>query len=249
MASYGVLLHAAVETAKISVPTVVDALLGRTDYERCTRRLDSWSRRLVEHARIQLDPHGLEHIQPDQSYVVMSNHQGDYDIPVLFQALRIPLRMVAKTELFRIPIFGQAMLDSGFIELDRKNRRRALQSMKVAKQRLTQDKLSVWIAPEGTRSKSGVMAPFKTGGFHLAVDTGVPILPVSVCGTINVLRSGDNKVHKGQPVQVHVHPPIDVSDYNKQQLRQLMGRVRTAIASKLPPEYLDEADRSSGQAD
>jgi 1-acyl-sn-glycerol-3-phosphate acyltransferase len=233
VASYGVLLHTAFETAKISVPTVVDALLGRTDYERCNQRLHSWSKNLVEHARISLETHGLAHVTPGQSYVVMSNHQSDYDIPVLFQALGIPLRMVAKTELFRIPIFGQAMLDSGFIEIDRKNRRSAVASLQLAKDRIVRDRLSVWIAPEGTRSRTGELAPFKSGGFHLALDVGVPILPVTLRGTIDVLRAGDKVVHKGRRVDVDVHAPILATDFKRGQVKQLSDAVRERIASTL----------------
>lgn len=241
--SYGVLLHAAIETAKISLPTVIDAVAGRTSYARCTERLDSWSRKLVDHAKIELQTTGIEHLQQGRSYVVMSNHQSDYDIPVLFQALQIPLRMVAKTELFRIPLFGQAMLDSGFIELDRQNRRRAMESLKLAQRRITQDGLSVWIAPEGTRSKSGVMGPFKSGGFYLAIDTEASILPVSIDGTHSVLRSGDRQVHKERSVSVRIHPAVATTDYSRRSLSELRAIVRSAIASGLPDANLAACDR------
>lgn len=234
VASYGVLLHAALETARISVPTVYDALLGRTDYTVCSRRLDAWSRRLVENARLTIATHGRENLDPELSYVVMSNHQSNYDIPVLFQGLKVPIRMIAKTELFRIPIFGRAMLDSGFVELDRKNRRRALQSMDVAKQRLLRDKLSIWIAPEGTRSRTGELGPFKTGGFHLALSTGAPILPVTIRGTIDVLRSGDDRVHKGRTVHLDVHEAIDPAGFGRTRMKDLIALVRERIASTLP---------------
>src|SRR5690606_15630305 len=168
MLSLGVLSTAALETLKISFPTIWDAVLERTNYRRCDQRLDSWSRRLVEQAGIVIETVGRDNLTPAQTYVVMSNHQSHYDIPVIFQALAIPIRMVAKTELFKIPVFGQAMLDSGFIEVDRANRRRALESLKLAGRRIREDNLSIWIAPEGTRSLDGKLGEFKTGGFHLA---------------------------------------------------------------------------------
>jgi 1-acyl-sn-glycerol-3-phosphate acyltransferase len=114
MFSLGIVSKAAFETFKISVPTLWDAALQRTDYRRCDIRLASWSRHLVTQAGIVIETSGRENLSPGETYVVMSNHQSHYDIPVIFQALSIPVRMVAKAELFRLPVFGRAMLDSGF---------------------------------------------------------------------------------------------------------------------------------------
>jgi 1-acyl-sn-glycerol-3-phosphate acyltransferase len=234
MFSLGVLLRAAVETTKISIPTIADAVRGRTDYKICDRRLNVWSKTLLDQARITLQISGREQVVAGTSYVVMSNHQSHYDIPVMFQALGLRVRMIAKTELFRIPVMGRAMLDSGFVELDRSNRRRAVESMRVAKRRILQDGLSIWIAPEGTRSRDGRTGEFKTGGFYLALDAGVPILPVTIDGTIDVLRSGDTVVHKGRTVRVKIHPPIDVREFTRQRMRQLMDQVRSSIDAGLP---------------
>lgn len=233
MYSLGILTNATYQTLKISIPTLVDALVNRTDYKRCDQRLDSWSRRLVEQAGIVIETSGREHLVPGETYVVMSNHQSHYDIPVIFQALAIPVRMVAKTELFRIPVFGRAMLDSGFIELDRSNRRRAMESLKLAGKRIREDRLSIWIAPEGTRSLDGSLGEFKTGGFHLAREANVRILPVTVNGTIRVHRSGESRVHRGETVQVLIHPPIEPAKYGREGVKGLMAEVRSAIASGL----------------
>ena len=234
MFSWDVLGLAALETAKISVPTIVDAVLGRTNYQRCNVRLASWSRRLLAQSRTRLEVEGLANLNPELSYVVMSNHQSHYDIPVVFQALGIPLRMIAKTELFRIPIMGQAMLDSGFVELDRSNRKRSLESLHVARRRIVDDRLSIWIAPEGTRSLDGNLGRFKTGGFYLALEAAVPILPVTIDGSIRIHRSGDWKVHKGQTVRVRIGAPIDPTAYSRPTLNALIERVRAEIQSGLP---------------
>ena len=240
MFSGAMLAKAAVETAKISVPTIVDAVVGRTNYVVCDERLDSWSRRLLNQAGITLQIEGRHRLDRAKNYVVMSNHQSHYDIPVMFQALGIRVRMIAKTELFKIPIFGRAMLDSGFVELDRSNRRRALESMRLAKQRIARDGLSIWIAPEGTRSKTGRMGEFKTGGFYLALDAGVPILPVSIDGTIDVHRSGERVVNRGKTVAVTIHDPIEVVQFSRPKLRLLMDMVRREIAKSLPAEVSTE---------
>src|ERR1700749_2978002 len=105
---------------------MIQAASGSLTTEICNERLDSWSKDLVRQAGIRIEVSGRENLVPSEAFVVMSNHQSHYDIPVLFQALGVPLRMVAKKELFRIPFMSQAMRAAGFIELDRKNRTNAI---------------------------------------------------------------------------------------------------------------------------
>ncbi|HWO13232.1 MAG TPA: lysophospholipid acyltransferase family protein [Polyangiaceae bacterium] len=234
MFSADVLALAAFETLKICVPTIVDGWLGRVDSQICTQRLDSWSRALLEVAKVNVLTIGREHVQPGESYVVMSNHQSHFDIPVVFQALGIPLRMVAKKELFRIPVMGSAMRYSGFVEVDRARRTSAVRSLSAARERMMRDHTSVWIAPEGTRSKTGEVGKFKRGGFHLAVDAGLRILPVSVDGTLRILPSGGRQVYKNQTVNVIVRPPIDAPAYGRARTDELVATTREAILAGLP---------------
>ncbi|HTA90353.1 MAG TPA: 1-acylglycerol-3-phosphate O-acyltransferase, partial [Polyangiaceae bacterium] len=184
--SVGHLLHAASVTLRISVPTIIQALRGTLTPELCDARLDWWSKQLLTKAAISLQITGAERARTGAAFVVMSNHQSHYDIPVLYQSLPLRLRMVAKSELFRIPIWAQAMRAAGFVELDRGARERAIQSLERAKQALAQH-TSIWIAPEGTRSRDGALGPFKLGGFHLAAGAGARILPVTISGTRRVL--------------------------------------------------------------
>jgi 1-acyl-sn-glycerol-3-phosphate acyltransferase len=174
--SYVLSARAVAETLAISAPTMLDSVLGRGSFEACDARLSTWSRRVVEAARIELSLGGREHLaaaRPGETFVIMSNHRSHYDIPVLFDALRgRTLRMVTKTELFRIPLFGPAMRAAGFIEIDRGNRERAIASLREAKRTLARG-VDVWIAPEGTRTRDAVLAPFKKGGFVLALETGL----------------------------------------------------------------------------
>src|SRR5262245_40993344 len=128
----GFLAKAVATTAKISIPTLVEAALGKLDPRACDARLDQWSRRLLSDAKVELSVSGLEHATADESFVVMSNHQSLYDIPVLFQALQRRIRMVAKRELFRVPVWGRAMRVAGFIEVDRDNHERAVESLRRA---------------------------------------------------------------------------------------------------------------------
>ncbi len=232
------LLHlsrAIVETAWISVPTVIDSALGRCTSEGCDRRLDSWSRRLLEQARVNIDVEGLDNAPEGETFVVMSNHQSLYDIPVIFQVLRRRVRMVAKTELFKVPVWAGAMRAAGFVEVDRKNRERAIVSLRRAKEAL-KGGTSIWIAPEGTRSESGKLAPFKQGGFHLAFETGARILPVSIDGSREVLLARGWTVHDDQRVKVTISPPIDASEYGPKRRQELTDAVRRAIAAHIRQE-------------
>ena len=226
------LLKAALATASICAPTIVEAAAGRLNEEVCDQRLDRWSRRLLEQASIELDVHGREYANSEESFVVMSNHQSLYDIPVIFQALGRRIRMVTKKELFRIPIWGRAMRVAGFIEIDRRDRERAIESMRGAGERIRQG-TDVWIAPEGTRSLDGSLGPFRKGGFHLALETHARILPVTIDGTRRVLPAGGRVVRPGARVTVTIHPPIDPKSFGALGIDVLMETVRSAIVKPL----------------
>jgi 1-acyl-sn-glycerol-3-phosphate acyltransferase len=231
--SADVLAIAALETAKISVPTILDGWLDRVDARVCDQRLDRWSKRLLRHARVNVVTVGREHIVPGESYVVMSNHQSHFDIPVVFQAVGIPMRMVAKRELFRIPIMGSAMRYSGFVEVDRARRTTAMRSLSAARERLHRDGTSVWIAPEGTRSTTGELGKFKRGGFYLAIDAELRILPVAVEGTLRIHRAGEREVHKHQNVSVTIRPPLDAPAFGRARSDELIQLTREAIVAGL----------------
>ena len=231
-----ILAHAVVETARISIPTVLERA---SDHETFDRRLDSWSKKLLDEAHITLDVDGAGSV-PDGEVVIMSNHASLYDIPVLFQSVPKRLRMVAKTELFRIPVWGRAMRASGFVELDRGNKERAMAALQLARKKMHEDRISIWIAPEGTRSKTGIMGPFKQGGFHLAIDAGLPILPVTIVGTHDVLAKGKSEIKTGVPIRVVMHAAIDALQWGHERRKELSAEVRRVIASALPEELRGE---------
>lgn len=227
------LANAVFHTLRICVPTVIQSALGTLRTPVCDERLDSWSRALVRYARIDIAVSGLEHADPDESFVVMSNHQSLYDIPVLFQALRPRrLRMVAKSELFRVPIWSGAMRAAGFVEVDRGNRIAAMRSLERAREAI-RGGTSIWIAPEGTRSETGELGPFKKGGFHLAAGAGARILPVAVLGTSKILPAKGTRVTDGVAVRVAVEPPVDPKEFPDPQFKGVMAAVRERIVHGL----------------
>jgi 1-acyl-sn-glycerol-3-phosphate acyltransferase len=224
------------ETLRSSVSILTDSLRGRLTREACDRRIAEWSGRLVREAAVELDVSGQEHVPGDgETFVVMSNHQSNFDIPVLFQVFPGCMRMLAKSELYRIPVFGNAVRAAEFVEVDRQNPERARQSIEVAKQRLKSG-IHIWVAPEGTRSSTGRLGPFKKGGFVLALDTGARILPITLEGTRRVQPPHTKRVHPHQRVTVRFHPPIDAASYGYERRDELVAAVRSAIASALPED-------------
>jgi 1-acyl-sn-glycerol-3-phosphate acyltransferase len=140
----------------------------------------------------------------------MSNHQSHLDIPILYATLPSPtIRMLGKKELFQIPIWGAALRAAEFVEVDRANHARAMRSIERAAE-LIRDGVSIWIAPEGTRSRDGRVGPLKKGGFHLACDTHTPIVPVAIRGTIDVLPRGTRAMRTGHRVDVMLGAPLAV---------------------------------------
>jgi 1-acyl-sn-glycerol-3-phosphate acyltransferase len=232
-------LHNIYETLAISWPTVIDAARRRVTKAECDERLARWSSNIVHNAKIDLHVVGRENLEPGHTYLVMSNHQSLYDIPVLFHVIGANLRMVTKTELFKIPIFGDAMAAAGFISIDRSNRQRAIESLAVARRKLHEG-THVWIAPEGTRSKTGKLLPFKKGGFQLALETLQPILPVTLRGTRDVLPAKGARSYEGASVTVTLHRPLDPKGYAgaseddwKEGRKRMMADVRTALEAGL----------------
>jgi 1-acyl-sn-glycerol-3-phosphate acyltransferase len=225
--------HAVWQTLRISVPTIWEGLRGTLTPEACDRRLAEWSAAIVKRASIDLRVDGKEHATPGESFVLMSNHQSLYDVPVIYQALDRRIRMVAKKELFRVPIWGRAMQRAGFIALDRQSRERSRESLAASAQVLARG-TSIWIAPEGTRSRDGSLGEFRKGGFHLALQSGCRIVPISVIGTRQVLPAKGAHITDGCRVRVVIHPPVDPRSFGEERKTELIAQVRSAIASALP---------------
>ncbi len=195
-----------------------------------------WGRSILWVSGLRVQVVGLENIDASRSAIYMSNHQSNFDIPVFFSALPIQFRWLAKAELFKIPIFGQGMRGAGYISVDRRDTKSAIRSLGRAAQSVREG-TSVLIFPEGTRSSDGALLPFKSGGFVLAVDAGVPIVPMAVHGTFDVMPKG-RKIIRRQAVRLVVRPPIDASAYTRKTKNELMESVRAAIqeAMAIKPE-------------
>jgi 1-acyl-sn-glycerol-3-phosphate acyltransferase len=232
MPSLLVSLTGIAETLAISAPTLVDAIRGRVTIERCDARLRGWAKRLLDHAEVSRIVHNPERAGTDEVFILMSNHRSLYDVPLLIESFPRTLRMVTKRELFRVPIWGAAMRKAGFIEIDRDNRARAKEGIDIAKARLGQG-INVWIAPEGTRSRSGQLGPFKSGGFRLALGTGFRVLPVAIRGTEKILPADGVRVTRGATVELEFGQPIDPAEFGTTSRPAFIQRVRDVIQAML----------------
>ena len=204
--------------AKITVPTVAEMARGTMTRQYIDQRTREWSRKVVKKARIRLHVSGRDRVPPDGVFVYMSNHQSHMDIPVLYCTMpSTTVRMVAKTELFHIPVWGRALRAAEFIEVDRANHAQAIASLERAADQIAGG-VSVWIAPEGSRSKTGAIGKLKKGGFHLAKRAGVPIVPIAISGTLQVLAPGTISMSYDVPVFVDIGEPIDVTSRSVDEL-------------------------------
>lgn len=174
---------------------------------------------------------GREQIAPDKSYVIVANHQSPYDIYVLYGWLGIDFKWVLKQELRKVPGLGIGCEKLGHIYVDRSNGRAAVRSIKAAKKRIVPGTSVIFFA-EGTFSKGPRLLPFKKGAFRTAIDLGLPILPVTIVGTREILPGGTWELFPGK-AKLIVHEPVDITGHTPENMSGLMARVRATVQSGL----------------
>ncbi len=175
---------------------------------------------------------GLENVPPGRQYIYMANHQSFLDGPLVYWAVPGFARVILKREVFRVPILGQGMRMVGFVPVDRKGLKSGRRSLDQAAANMARRGLSYLVFPEGTRSRDGNLQPFKRGGFFLALQAGVPVVPISVRGTYALMPRGQVLIRKG-PVDIIFHPPIPVGGFSVGSLSALSDAVRAAVAADL----------------
>lgn len=188
-----------------------------------------WGRSILFGANVKVTVKNRDYIDPSRSYIYMSNHQSNFDIPVLLAYLPVQFRWLAKVELFSIPVFGFAMRRAGYISIDRSDRKSAILSLRRAAE-IIRGGVSVMIFPEGTRSRDGNIRPFKSGGFILAIDSGVPIVPVTVHGTFPIMPKDGLRIRPGNVV-LEIQEPVETSGYTRKQKNELLEKIRGIITA------------------
>lgn len=181
---------------------------------------------------VKIEVRGLEHLQPGRNYIFMSNHVSNLDPPVLIPIIPGRCSVLVKKELFRVPVLGTGMRLAQLVPVDRSDRESAIGSIQAATAVLNKG-LHMVIYPEGTRSSDCRLLPFKKGPFHLAMDSGVPVVPVTILGTYESWPKHRFALHGGTAIVVF-HLPISPQSYADRE--SLADAVRDAIARGLPPE-------------
>lgn len=190
-----------------------------------------WAKLCCAVVPLKVNIRGTKNYTRKTAYVIVSNHQSMADIPVLHGNLGLDIKWIMKKELGEIPIFGAACRHLGCITVDRGNHQAALQSIEDAKKKLS-GKACVLFFAEGTRSKDGKVMPFKKGAFRFAHETHIPILPLTIRNSYSILPSGSLDLTPGT-VEVVVHRPIHMSDYNLARLDEVLHTTRQIIADAL----------------
>jgi len=191
----------------------------------------TWARINAFFIPMRVKVSGRDNVDPQQSYVVVSNHQSHVDVLVLYGWLGVDFKWVMKQELRKVPGLGIACAVLGHIYIDRSNRQAAIASLEAARERITGG-TSVLFFPEGTRSLSGGLGRFKKGAFRMAVDLGLPILPVTIVGSRAILPAKTKRLFPGRASMV-IHPPVAVDGYGTENLSELMERVREVVGGPL----------------
>ena len=191
-----------------------------------------WSRQWLWASGTHLTIEGSEHVEQNQSYVVVANHLSTLDIMVCFLAVPLPIRYLAKKELFRIPLLAQAMRAIGIVEVDRAARAAIHTSVNRQAKDLIEHKRSLIIYPEGTRPRDGVLRPFKKGAFTMAISSQLPILPLSIHGTYEAAAPGKPWFHGG-PVTAVIDPAIATIGLTGGDADDLRNQVRNIISKRV----------------
>lgn len=177
---------------------------------------------------------GREHVDPKQSYVIVSNHRSHYDVFVLYGWLGIDFKWVMKKELRKLPALGIACEKIGHIYIDRSNHETAIASLEEAKRKIVNG-TSILFFPEGTRRNGKELGPFKKGAFVMAQDLGLPLLPITINNTSRILPPRTMRLFPGHANMV-IHDPIAVAEYKAENIEELMEAARRAIEAGIQSE-------------
>jgi 1-acyl-sn-glycerol-3-phosphate acyltransferase len=198
---------------------------------RQSRIARAWSRALLRIAGVRVETIGAEKIDPNGSYVFASNHLSYMDTPVVLSQIPVQFRFLAKKSLFSIPLLGHHLARAGHIAVPKDNPREAVKSMSEAGRVIRERGISVLIFPEGGRSLTGLQ-PFREGAAYIAIKAGVPVVPIALTGTFEVLPMGSANVRPGRVV-LRVGEPIPTSELKLQDRGRLTEELQERVAAML----------------
>jgi len=216
-------------TLRISIGTIFDSYFRGPHRGRDNERLRWWASYILKSINLTFEIFNPQQVkfEPGKHYIIMSNHNSHYDIPLMYMAFpSTTLRMLTKKELFRTPIWGRGLKAAEFISIDRHDHNQALKDMGYAKEKM-ESGITLWIAPEGKRSRTGELLGFKKGGFFLSIQTEATIIPVGIRGTRNALPPGTLDFTLNQHAEIRIGQPVNASQYTRKEA--LMETVRSQI--------------------
>lgn len=202
------------------------------------KTIHHWTNQLLNAVEVTYKVVNPNKVQPQRGRptILMCNHSSVYDIPLGFKAFPDhSIRMLAKRELSKIPLFGKGMSAAEFPFIDRKNRFQAIKDLEYA-QELMKSGIIIWIAPEGTRSKNGNLAPFKKGGFITAIQAKATIIPIGIRGAFNILPAKTFNINFKQEAEIHIGDPIDASQFSLENKDELIKLTYTSIKKLIGEE-------------
>jgi len=198
-----------------------------------------WAKGIMKRTKSRIETSGLEHL-PEGPALLVSNHEGNFDIPVLLSEIPKPFGFISKKEVKKLPIIPVYMEDMNCVFLDRTDRRSAYKSITDTIGKL-KDGHSILIFPEGTRSKGEGLQDFKSGFIRIAKDAGVPIVPIAIHGTSDIMEKNNNKIRAGH-VTIHVLEPIMAEEIEKTEAEQLIGKIRKTIEAEVQAMAQNKTD-------
>ena len=214
----------ALSTAWVSLRVLLDSRKSTSHRLMYPRQM--WAPSVLKTAGVSVVVTGTENVQPERPCIYIMNHQSNFDVPAVFMALPVPICFVAKAELRKIPIFGHAMDALGMIFIDRSNPERAIESIKAGAA-LIRGGVNVMAFPEGTRSPDGEIGRFKRGIFTLAMEARVPIVPMAITGSWDVLPPGVTVPRAGE-IRIKIGQAIEVEH---SEMAELRSEVRDAVVA------------------
>lgn len=187
-----------------------------------------WSRVFLLVPPMSYTVTGAKHVAPATQYFFLSNHLSNFDVPLLFRAIPTPIRYLAKKEVYKIPVFAQALKVGGIVKIDRGAGASSYAAINEGVAKAKENGYSLIVFPEGTRSRDGELHPFKKGAFRMAIATQLPVVPVTVNGTWEVWPPGSKLFYKGK-ASVVIHEPIPTAGLTVQDIDSLRSQVYEVI--------------------
>ena len=217
---------------------VIKQFFGQTNRAWVDKTLHIWDKRILDLVKVKCTVINPHHVEPKAGHptIIMCNHSSLYDIPISMRAFpHHSIRMLAKKEMSKIPIVGQGMTAAEFPFIDRKNRRQAVKDLEAVQQ-LLKSGIVMWIAPEGTRSKDGKLAPFKKGAFITAIHAKATIIPIGIRGAYDILPARTFQFNINQTAEIHIGKPIDATKFSLDNKDALIAKVHQSM-KQLVGEY------------